>query len=266
MAIQANNRFNDNSFTQFTAFSIMARCPLHITLVYRPPNSGRQNLQQLCNLLERQEQNSIVIGDFNLPDISWEDESSGPKGRQLYETVLENNLVQLVNFATHSKGNILDLAITNCPERILSVRDFGKLGNSDHCIIELLASISLKKQQQVRQIVCWDKADIYSMKRDLSQVDWEDKLDSKNVEQGWTLFKQILTNCTDKYVPKITVKMSARQRWVTKEIIRLIRTKKRRWREYKQINSNETKTAYEVVEAELKKKIKKAKRKREREN
>jgi hypothetical protein len=60
-------------------------------------------MQQLCKLLENQDQNSIVIGDFNLPDISWEAGTAGPKGRQLFNTVEENGLVQLVNFATHSK-------------------------------------------------------------------------------------------------------------------------------------------------------------------
>jgi hypothetical protein len=72
MAVQENEKFKNNPFIQFTAFSIMARCPLHIALVYRPPNSGRQNLQHLCDLLENLDQNTIVIGDFNLPDIQCE--------------------------------------------------------------------------------------------------------------------------------------------------------------------------------------------------
>jgi hypothetical protein len=41
--------------------------------------------------------------------------------------------------------------------------------------------------------------------------------------------------------------------------------KKRRWREYRRQPNNESKAAYEDVEKELKKKIKRAKRKKERE-
>jgi hypothetical protein len=107
MAVQENEKFKNNPFIQFTTFSIMARCPLHIALVYRTPNSGRQSLQHLCKLLENLDQNTIVIGDFNLPDVQWEAGAAGPKGQPLLESVIDNELAQLVNFTTHAKGNIL---------------------------------------------------------------------------------------------------------------------------------------------------------------
>jgi hypothetical protein len=265
LAIQANDKFKENLFVQFAAFTVMARCPIHITVVYRPPNSGRENMQQLCELLENQDQNSIVIGDFNLPDISWEAGTAGPKGRQLFNTVEENGLVQLVNFATHSKGNVLDLAIANCPERIISISENCKLGNSDHCIIELLTNIDIPAQQQSREIICWDKANLPAMRSQMDQINWEVHFCNKNAEQCWATFREILTRCADEHIPKRTVKNKTRQKWVTREIIRLVRMKKRRWREYRRQPNNETKAAYEDVEGELKKKIKRAKRKKERE-
>jgi hypothetical protein len=87
----------------------------------------------------------------------------------------------------------------------------------------------------------------------------------KDAEQCWLLFSETVKKCTEKYVPKRTIKIIAKQKWVTREIIKLIRMKKRRWREYKLYRNNEAKVAYEEVEKELNKKIKKAKRKRERE-
>ena len=39
---------------------------------------------------------------------------------------------QLVKFPTHLKGNILDLVLTNIPERVTEVEDVGMLGTSDH--------------------------------------------------------------------------------------------------------------------------------------
>jgi hypothetical protein len=53
------------------------------------------------------------------------------------EAVTRNQMVQMVDFATHTKGNMLDLVISNCPEKFLTVTDAGRLGRSDHMIIML---------------------------------------------------------------------------------------------------------------------------------
>jgi hypothetical protein len=170
-----------------------------------------------------------------------------------------------VNFATHNRGNILDLVITNCSERILSVTEFGKLGNSDHCIIKIVAELDFDKQQQRRQIMCWERANVECMRMEIEAVDWDEIFKDGNAEENWNSFRKILTDCTERNIPKIVVKMSGKQRWVTQEIIRLIRMKKRRWREFRLYQTNEARLAYEVVEKELKKKIRKAKRKKEKE-
>jgi hypothetical protein len=83
LAIKANEKFNGIPFIQFSAFTILSRRPLHVIVVYRPPNSGRQNVQHLCELLQSLDQNTLVIGDFHLPDIQWEAKNGGPKGRPL---------------------------------------------------------------------------------------------------------------------------------------------------------------------------------------
>jgi hypothetical protein len=264
LAIKANEKFDGNPFIQFSAFTILSRCPLHVIVVYRPPNSGRQNVQYLCELLQNLDQNTLVIGDFNLPDIQWEAKIAGPKGRPLLDTVLDQNLDQLVNFATHDKGNILDLVITNCSENILSVTNHGKLGNSDHCVIETLVDGLIKKKHQMRQVLCWDKADWDTMRLEMETIDWDRLFANKNVEENWLSFRNKLMDCAERNIPRRMIKVVARQRWVTNEIIKLIRMKKRRWREYKLYKTTEARIAYEEVEKELKKKIKKAKRKKER--
>jgi hypothetical protein len=110
LALRKNDRFDNNEFNQFCAFTIMTAEPMNVIVVYRPPNSGRNNLTQLCNIIENMEQNSLAIGDFNLPDINWETGTSGPNGRPLLEATQKMNLEQLVNFlcpaALHTIANI----------------------------------------------------------------------------------------------------------------------------------------------------------------
>jgi hypothetical protein len=49
--------------------------------------------------------------------------------------VEEEEMTQLVSFPTHTKGGMLDLLITNCVERIVSICEEGRLGKSEHSII-----------------------------------------------------------------------------------------------------------------------------------
>ena len=47
----------------------------------------------------------------------------------------EADYTQVVNFRTHTRGNILDLVFTNKPENIITVEPIGNLANGDHSII-----------------------------------------------------------------------------------------------------------------------------------
>ncbi len=56
----------------------------------------------------------------------------------LLETAVEEGLQQLVDFPTHTKGNTLDLLLTNCPDKVIEVSDSGRLGRSDHCMLKVV--------------------------------------------------------------------------------------------------------------------------------
>ncbi len=55
-------------------------------------------------------------------------------------------LVQMVEFSTHNRGNILDLVLTNIPERVIVFTDNSRLGRSDH--VMLMVSVQVGKVQQ----------------------------------------------------------------------------------------------------------------------
>jgi hypothetical protein len=72
-----------------------------------------------------------------MPGIDWLEGRSDTKGKELLKTTIEEGLHQLVSFPTHIKGNVLDLVITNCHEKILDILDAGRLGKSDHCMLNI---------------------------------------------------------------------------------------------------------------------------------
>jgi hypothetical protein len=265
LVIRKNSKFDSIKFNQFCALTIMAKDPLHILLVYRPPNSGTQNTDELCSILDRAGENTIIIGDFNAPDIDWDHGQAGPRGRKIFTAAVEANMDQLVNFSTHRGGNKLDLVLTNCPQRILSVSEEGKLGNSDHSTILVTAEIAPARGGESERRRNWKKGDYEAIRKRLREIEWEETLGSGSTEENWNKFKNIVENCVNDHVPYYKAFNNSRPRWMSKEITSLIRRKRAAWKSYKLYPSAENAEKYNSLEKEVKNKVRKSKRKMERE-
>ncbi len=81
---------------------------------------------ELSGLISESKDNEVYIGDFNLPGVDW---ANGGRGREAaFVDAMQSKLMhQLIDFPTHVRGNILDLLITNIPERVKEVYDDGRL-------------------------------------------------------------------------------------------------------------------------------------------
>jgi hypothetical protein len=165
-----------NTYNQHSMLTIKTKSgKLNLLLVYRPPSSNIENLDQLCELLVNAKNNTIAIGDFNLPKINYQAGTADRQGQRLLDAMEAANMVQLVDFPTHKKGNTLDLVVTNCQEKCKSVKDVGCLGASDHCMIELKIETGLSKgKMQSRKI--WNKGDNEKIRMELNDIDWDNEL------------------------------------------------------------------------------------------
>jgi hypothetical protein len=67
-------------------------------------------------MVKKAEKRSVIIGDFNLPEIDWEKCTARGRTAVLLEAVEVSFMEQLVNFPTQVKGNTLDLILTNIPD------------------------------------------------------------------------------------------------------------------------------------------------------
>ncbi len=150
---------NFNDFKQYCTFNIGTRLdPIDVILVYRPPGSGKENDAKLVELVNIAERNTIVVGDFNMPGTDWESWKTTTKGRALMEAAQEERMSQLVNFLTHTKGNTLDILLTNCPEKVANVSNVGRLGKSDHVMILIEVEKERKLQTEKQIGLNWRKA------------------------------------------------------------------------------------------------------------
>lgn len=110
---------------------------------YRPPSTSVDYLEQLESSMNNVKQlnglngkHVILGGDFNLPDINWEDNSIKPNpqytsavSEKMIDLADNFNLTQIIHEPTR-QGNILDLVFTTHPD--LMDRTYVVPGMSDH--------------------------------------------------------------------------------------------------------------------------------------
>ena len=92
----------------------------------------KTTFQLFCCLLYTKDSNAIFIGDLNMPEIDWLNNSSPAKYREFLQSMEENFLSQIVDFLTHAHSNILVVILVNKPKNILDVKA-GKRSPSSNC-------------------------------------------------------------------------------------------------------------------------------------
>jgi hypothetical protein len=99
---------------------------------------------------------------------------------------------QMVDFPTQVKGNILDLIVTNIPERFEDVSEHGRLGKSDHFMIVAKISGGVARQEE-NGAPDWRKADWDAMRTALRDGNWMRCLRGKGTEEAWNILKETVT-------------------------------------------------------------------------
>ncbi|XP_071492986.1 uncharacterized protein [Diadema antillarum] len=182
---------------------------LVVGAVYRPPGNDVQYLDNVCSTIEELSlQNKKAVlwigGDFNLPDINWEDLSvSGhsnpvPLNNRFLDMIENCNTQQMVSSPTR-RDSILDLFLTNRPSLINKCTLLPGLG--DHDIVSIDSDVSAKRCKPLkRKIYLWEKANLSDMKRDCRQFqrDFLSKYcEQSSVHEMWITFKTSLLNMLD---------------------------------------------------------------------
>ena len=255
----------DSEFNQYSKFILKTNQEsMNFFLIYRPPGSTQENTSNLVDLIKHSEKNSFFIGDFNLPDIDWSNLTAPNRDKPFLNTCLDNGFEQLVNFPTHIKGNILDLVLTNNPESILSVNDCGSIGKSDHSmlLIEILCENSDNKNNVPFRN--WKKANYEAMKEELRNINWTNQFASKSTSNSLKFLTTKIEELTSKYVPTYEQKNGGQPPWMTRDVLRAVRKKKRLWKKYRTANSPGFLYEYKEQQKRVKTLIRKAKNRYEK--
>ena len=99
------------------------------------------------------------MGDFNFPDICWKyNTAEWDQSRRFLECVADNFLMQLVREPTR-EGALLDLLFVNREGLLDDVVVGGRLGHSDHEIIEFSVLREARRGGSRTDILDFQRAD-----------------------------------------------------------------------------------------------------------
>ncbi|KAK4810641.1 hypothetical protein QYF61_007378 [Mycteria americana] len=114
------------------------------------------------------------------------------QSRRFLEHVADNFLTQLVSEPTR-EGAPLDLLFTNREGLVSDVMVGGCLGQSDHEMIEFLIRGEAARGVSKTATLDFRRADFGVFRRLAERVPWEADLMGKGVQEGWTFFKEEVT-------------------------------------------------------------------------
>ena len=130
---------------------------LLVGVFYRPPDSSMDYLRELKTSLrlavDAKFDQLVLCGDFNLPNIDWTT-GTATTNDAIYDyftkLVRGNFLWQLVDFPTRNM-NILDLVVTNIPEKVKDIHGFDDVSNTDHKLINSVLDFKIQKKPTVKR-------------------------------------------------------------------------------------------------------------------
>ncbi|KAK4821440.1 hypothetical protein QYF61_020023 [Mycteria americana] len=149
------------------------------------------------------------------------------KGRFL-ECVADNFLTQLVSEPTR-EGASLDLLFTNREGLVSHVMVGGRLGQSDHEMIDF--SILGKVRRGVSRTATLDfwRADFGLFRKLADRVPWDVVLKGKGVQEGWAFFKKEMLQAQEQAIPRCRkmTQWGRRRAWLNRELWLELRKKRR---------------------------------------
>ena len=144
---------------------------LLVGVCYRPPDSSVADDEALFSLVTRvSKERTLIIGDFNFPDIHWIDETKLDESNKFVKCINDNFLHQKVHDATRGE-NVLDLILVTDESMIREVNVGEPFGTSDHNIVRFeLISSAETEETNLRKTYDYFKADYDLIREELSEI------------------------------------------------------------------------------------------------
>ena len=242
---------------------------IQLHVIYRSPNASPEMNEEILNYIQNLPENSIVIGDFNYPEINWSTLScTQAPGKLFLDTISDKFLNQHVNFPTNltpqPNGSItstcIDLVLSDNDYLVASVSPVGHLGASHHTMIMIEIVVPSATNETTEIVPDYGKADFSAMREKVAAINWQAQLTPLNAQNSWRFFKETVLSIEDECIPTKKRRMNSKPLWMRRNVMRTIRKKRRLWKHYCTTNDYQSYVAYKRVQKETTSIIRKAKR------
>ena len=228
----------------------LTKYDVYVVVVYRPPSYTNVQTLELISVLDdvTKDREAVVIGDFNLPGISWSSNvdvgvptnEGSPIERQFVDIFNSIGLTQWISEATFPRsGNTLDLLLSTEPDRVGDISIEPPFPGSDHCPIVfdyVFDDIADVINDPVSNRMLWHKGDYSKLNGALSLVDWDFELAYLDSCQSFERFAFIVTDLATDCVPsKSPTPPRTSPPWRVRPPGDLVRQRQEAWREYKAV-------------------------------
>ena len=234
-----------------------ANNPIYIGTVYRSPTCSFDNLKLWCESVHNyfftnsQLPKLIILGDFNLPHFDWTIPciTCNELSHSFLLSFLHEHSLSQLNLTPTRNSNILDLVLTNIPDRITNLSVNPPFSTSDHDSLSLSLGTYLQQSNTDRQNILdsgfdYKRADFLSIKLALQSINWQDLLASDNINNIWQIFCHTLLDIVSMHCPRKQHLNRNSNNRLPHNILNLIRSKHRAWRHYKANVSEVAHSAY----------------------
>jgi cell division protein FtsI/penicillin-binding protein 2 len=122
--------------------------------------------------------------------------------------------------------------------------------------------VSLREHEHRSVTKDFNKADFDGIRQALRQVNWDDRL-TGDAEQCWGVFKAILHEAVERFVPDQNVKYGTYRKatWMTYKAVKCVRRKHNLFRRYRDVNNPEYAEAVRMARVEVRRSKKNVKMK-----
>ena len=255
----------------------------NVGLIYRSPNCTYEECQLLnkqitaaSKQLHKPDDNLIILGDFNYPEIKWETLTSPAnvthKATEFLNTVESNQLTQLIDNPTHYRTTqnptLIDLVLVKDSEIVNEVSYDAPFGKSHHQILALSLNIKTTSIQQTSERLMWNKGNFDDMRVSVNNVNWDELLNEETDINCWiNEITNVILDAQEQYVPKRKINTNTKSKRTFQAPITLldkIRLKRKLFKIYKKYPTIQNYNAYARARNQVKWGVKKAKKLKEK--
>jgi len=187
-----------------------------IGVVYRSPSSTElQNKSLETNIRSAADgvfHHFLLMGDFNFPEINWNisrvNAADNHPAESFWNCIQDLFLHQHVLDPTHYRhgqiANTLDLVFTNGEELVTDLQYNVPIGKSHHLTLTWTTTCYLQRAATRTVKHCYNKGDFVAMRKLLSMVGWDEKLNELTLEEMWSEIKESILEAVNECIPVIT--------------------------------------------------------------